>query len=98
MAHNPYKNPYKYLHGAEERYDDYYTNFEHKEAILWKMHEMRQWDAFKIQFPRNAELLVHLFGSRAKDAFRTYNVISEIKAASLCSYFIEMEERTSRLG
>lgn len=46
------------------------------------------WKQFSQKYPFNAKLLVHLFGERdAIECHRSMVVMSEVKAASLCSFF-----------
>ena len=46
------------------------------------------WKRFTKNYPFNAKLLVNLFGERdAIDCHRSMVVMSEVKAASMCSFF-----------
>jgi hypothetical protein len=46
------------------------------------------WKQFKKAHPFNAELLIYLFGERdAIECHRSMSIVSEPKAASLCSFF-----------
>jgi len=57
------------------------------------------WKRFKAEFPKNAELLVHLFGERdAIECHRHMVTVSEIKAASLCAHFPSPIPKRNRLG
>ena len=57
------------------------------------------WKQFKEEYPKNAELLVHLFGERdAIECHRHMVVVSEIKAATLCSFFPTSSKPSNRLG
>jgi len=57
------------------------------------------WKRFKEEYPKNAELLVHLFGERdAIECHRHMVVVSEIKAASLCAHFPTAPSKRNRLG
>lgn len=57
------------------------------------------WKRFKEQYPKNAELLVHLFGERdAIECHRHMVVVSELKAASLCAHFPPPPVKRNRLG
>lgn len=48
----------------------------------------KSWSKFQKKYPFNAQLLIHLFGERdAIDCHMSMQVISELKAASLCSFF-----------
>ena len=53
----------------------------------------------KKKYPKNAQLLVHLFGERdAIECHRHMVVVSEIKAASLCAHFPSPPPKRNRLG
>jgi len=59
----------------------------------------KSWTEFKKGFPFNAELLVHLFGERdAIDCHRSMQTISEVKAATLCSFFLATRSPPSRVS
>ena len=56
------------------------------------------WKDFKQRLPFNAQLLVHLFGERdAIDTHRSMCVISETKAATLCSFFSSVPSGSNRV-
>ena len=56
------------------------------------------WKDFKQRRPFNAQLLVHLFGERdAIDTHRSMCVISETKAATLCSFFSSVPRGSNRV-
>lgn len=58
----------------------------------------KSWKDFKERRPFNAELLIHLFGERdAIDCHQSMCVVSEVKAASLCSFFSGQPETKHRL-
>lgn len=57
------------------------------------------WKQFKDKYPKNAELLVHLFGERdAIECHRHMVVVSELKAANLCAHFPAVPAKRNRLG
>lgn len=57
------------------------------------------WKQFKDAYPKNAELLIHLFGERdAIECHRHMVVVSEIKAATLCSFFSTTAVKSNRLS
>ena len=57
------------------------------------------WKGFKEKYPKNAELLVHLFGERdAIECHRHMVVVSELKAAMLCAHFPSPTPKRNRLG
>lgn len=63
-----------------------------------KQDRYKSWKDFKERLPFNAQLLVHLFGERdAIDCHHSMCVISEVKAASLCSFFSNQPETKHRL-
>lgn len=56
------------------------------------------WKRFGEKYPFNAKLLVHLFGERdAIDCHQSMVVVSEIKAASLCSFFLPHKNTRTRI-
>ena len=56
------------------------------------------WKKFSKKYPLNAKLLIRLFGERdAIDCHRSMVVISEVKAASLCSFFGSKKITPSRI-
>ena len=56
------------------------------------------WKRFVENYPFNAKLLVHLFGERdAIDCHRSMVVMSEVKAASMCSFFSAQKFKKSRI-
>lgn len=58
----------------------------------------KSWKDFKERLPFNAQLLIHLFGERdAIDCHHSMCVVSEVKAASLCSFFSSQSEPKHRL-
>ena len=58
----------------------------------------KSWKDFKERLPFNAQLLIHLFGERdAIDCHHSMCVVSEVKAASLCSFFSSQPEPKHRL-
>lgn len=58
----------------------------------------KSWKDFKERLPFNAQLLIHLFGERdAIDCHHSMCVVSEVKAASLCSFFSNQPEPKHRL-
>lgn len=63
-----------------------------------KQDRYKSWKDFKERLPFNAQLLIHLFGERdAIDCHHSMCVISEVKAASLCSFFSNQPETKHRL-
>jgi len=75
-------------------YYDYPDPFEAVE----KQDRYKSWRDFKERLPFNAQLLVHLFGERdAIDCHHSMCVVSEVKAASLCSFFSNQPETKHRL-
>jgi hypothetical protein len=75
-------------------YYDYPDPFEAVE----KQDRYKSWRDFKERLPFNAKLLVHLFGERdAIDCHHSMCVVSEVKAASLCSFFSNQPETKHRL-
>jgi hypothetical protein len=56
------------------------------------------WREFEKSHPFNAQLLSHLFGENAPTALQDYKIVSETKAAALCSYFNRPIKRSSRLA
>ena len=75
-------------------YYDYPDPFEAVE----KQDRYKSWGDFKERLPFNAKLLVHLFGERdAIDCHHSMCVVSEVKAASLCSFFSNQPETKHRL-
>jgi len=58
----------------------------------------KSWKDFKERLPFNAQLLIHLYGERdAIDCHHSMCVVSEVKAASLCSFFSSQPEPKHRL-
>lgn len=56
------------------------------------------WKRFSQEHPFNAKLLVHLFGERdAIECHRSMVVMSEVKAASLCSFFPSKKIKPMRI-
>lgn len=56
------------------------------------------WKRFIEKYPFNAKLLVNLFGERdAIDCHRSMVVVSEVKAASLCSFFPSKKIKPMRI-
>lgn len=56
------------------------------------------WKRFSQDYPFNAKLLVHLFGERdAIECHRSMVVMSEVKAASLCSFFPSKKIKPMRI-
>lgn len=56
------------------------------------------WKRFMEKYPFNAKLLVYLFGERdAIDCHRSMVVVSEVKAASLCSFFPSQKIKPMRI-
>ncbi len=77
--------------GVRSGYD--YAEYDPKESRKYK-----SWKDFKDRLPFNAQLLIHLFGERdAIDCHRSMCIISEVKAASLCSFFSETPAPKHRL-
>ena len=75
-------------------YYDYPDPFE----AAKKQDRYKSWRDFKERLPFNAQLLVHLFGERdAIDCHHSMCVVSEVKAASLCSFFSNQPETKHRL-
>ena len=88
MASKPTSNPY---------YPQDYDNW--TPQALQGSSRYKSWTQFKKDFPFNAELLVHLFGERdAIDCHRSMQTISEVKAATLCSFFLATRSHRTRVS
>jgi hypothetical protein len=58
----------------------------------------KSWSEFQKKYPFNAQLLIHLFGERdAIDCHMSMQVMSEVKAATLCSFFSNTIHSGSRI-
>ena len=75
-----------------------YYDYPHPFEAVEKQDRYKSWRDFKERLPFNAQLLVHLFGERdAIDCHHSMCVVSEVKAASLCSFFSNQPETKHRL-
>ncbi len=75
-----------------------YYDYPDPVVAVEKQDRYKSWKDFKERLPFNAQLLIHLFGERdAIDCHRSMCVVSEVKAASLCSFFSNQPETKHRL-
>ena len=59
----------------------------------------KSWSLFQKKYPFNSQLLIHLFGDRdAIDCHMSMQVMSEVKAATLCSFFLANRTRPCRVS
>ena len=59
----------------------------------------KSWSLFQKKYPFNARLLIHLFGDRdAIDCHMSMQVMSEVKAATLCSFFLATRSRPIKVS
>ena len=87
----PLRNPFT------ER-DNFYDYPPPNPVSTEKEDRYKSWKDFKARLPFNAQLLIHLFGERdAIDCHHSMCVVSEVKAASLCSFFSNQPETKHRL-
>jgi len=93
-------SPYDYLAAKDANnpyYPQDYDNWDPQ--VLQGSSRYKSWTQFKKDFPFNAELLVHLFGERdAIDCHRSMQPISEVKAATLCSFFLATRSSPSKVS
>ena len=91
---------YDYPEHASRQMDPYYPNdYEDwpTEALAGSV-KYSSWKRFIEKYPFNAKLLIHLFGERdAIECHRSMVVVSELKAASLCSFFSAQRFEKSRI-
>jgi len=89
---DPYddSSPYNYERRPKDYYDEYPTDLAQQRYISW--------GDFRERLPFNAQLLIHLFGERdAIDCHMGMQVVPEVKAATLCSFFSAPKKTSHRL-
>ena len=92
---------YDYPEHASRQMDPYYPNDCENWPLIGSNEgsvKYSSWKRFIAKYPFNAKLLIHLFGERdAIECHRSMVVVSELKAASLCSFFSAQRFEKSRI-